>query len=159
MSTSIWKKRFGAIESITNSIRRFFFHNFRGRKSEMEFMKFFIREAEFLQYAVFIVPPDCDAGEVWDKINDLGHYPRASKSLELLVTTESPSITFEMAFSKGIIDPFYSMEGKRITAQVEPSQPLVDERPSVGRCGEETGTPLVMPPSGDEMPDLGLSNK
>jgi hypothetical protein len=103
----------GTIECIRSSIKRLFFRDFRGERSELAFLKFFFESALVLEGAVIVLADGSFTliEEVHSKVASLRSMKRASEASSVLVTNYSdPEGAYIRSIKRGsdfsLRDPF-----------------------------------------------------
>ena len=78
LNLKFWHKS-GTIECIRSRIKLLFFHDFRGGRGELAFLKFFFQTALVLEEVVILLPDD-PTDHMYRKVVSLRHIERASEA-------------------------------------------------------------------------------
>ena len=86
LSIKFWKES-GAIKCVTSSINMLSVHDFRGERSELAFLKFFIESAQMLKVLVIVYANGCfsSRGEASSKVKALFAGRRATQCCKVAV--------------------------------------------------------------------------
>ncbi|RLN08365.1 hypothetical protein C2845_PM11G11950 [Panicum miliaceum] len=145
-----WSTKGNDIQCVDNHVKKLFFHNFLGERSELAFLKFVWGKAKFLEKMVILLSAQAldRKDETRLKLIEVGESKRASKEPRLLVLDFDIPMTFQTASNASVKDPFFSLDHYELSHDDQEEE---EEEEVVGMV-----TLVVELSSGRMMPVVGL---